>query len=902
MPLSPGDKLGPYDVVTLLGKGGMGEVYRARDAKLNRDVAIKVLPAALANDADYLARFQREAQTLASLNHPNIAAIYGLESNAIVMEMVEGETLKGPLPLAEALVTAKQIAEALEAAHDKGIVHRDLKPGNVKVTPEGVVKVLDFGLAKAVAERATQSGADSPTLTLRATEAGLILGTAGYMSPEQAAGKNVDRRADIWSFGVVLYELLTGQRMFDGETVTHTLADVVRAPIDLAAIPEGPIRDLIARCLDRNIKTRLQHIGEARIAIENYAPAQAHPIHPARAGWWPWAAGAFALAFLVAGALLYNVTRPAPLRPLIQLDMDVPPGTPLVRVMQGGSLGSNMLALSADGARVALTLRGADGKTRLHLRQLHQSQFTPLAGTDNAHGPFFSPAGDWIGFFADKKLKKISVEGGAAVTLCDAPLGVGGSWGDDGNIIAALDWNSALSRVPADGGTPVPVTERIAGEVTHRWPQVLAGSQAILFTSAPQVGIGYDDARIEVISLRTGERKMLHRGGFFARYVADATGSNGTGRIVFLDQNTAFAVPFHLGRLALAGTPAPVLEDVSWDTVGGGDFAFAQNGTFVYLAGKASMVEGPISWVDSASKAPQPLHSPLGVYHSPRFSPDGKRLAFSIRNRKGQDIWVKDLDRDTPSRLSFLPGVNSHPVWTPDGKSILFRSANQAAPGLYAIRSDGSGEAKRLAETHEKIMFPNSFSPDGKHLAIQQSVPGSNPDIFTIPVEADPGPGGAWLRLGKPELFLGTPFSEAQPTISPDGHWLAYQSDESGTQQVYVRPFPGPGGRWQISAGGGKMPVWSRDGRELLFLSPDSYVMAVAYTAKGDSFTAGKPRVWTEVQLRTGGQGASFDIAPDGKRLAALLANLAETDKLPTHLTFLLNFLDELRRRAPVEK
>ena len=897
MALQPGDKLGQYEVVSLLGKGGMGEVYRARDPKLNRDVAIKVLPAALANDADYLTRFQREAQTLASLNHPNIAAIYGLEENAIVMELVEGDTLQGPLATKDALPLAKQIAEALEAAHEKGIIHRDLKPGNIKVTPEGVVKVLDFGLAKAVAERQTPSGADSPTLTMRATEAGLILGTAGYMSPEQAAGKPVDRRADIWSFGVVLYELLTGKRLFDGETVTHTLADVVRAPIDLSLVEDPQARHLISRCLDRNIKTRLRDIGEARIAIENYAPAQAQPIPPARAGWWPWAvAGAFALAFIVVCALLHNATRPAPPRPLIRLDLDIPPGTHLARGDVGPGIGGNMLALSPDGTRLAITLRGADGKVRLYTRLLQHSQIVPLAGTENAHGPFFSPAGDWIGFFADGKLKKIAVAGGAAVTLCDATYGVGGSWGDDDNIIVALNALGGLSRVPSAGGTPVPVTKLNTGESTHRWPQVLPGSQAVLFTAAARSVGSYDTANIEVISLKTGERTTIHRGGFFGRFLTDGAGSTGTGHLVYLHQSTAFAVPFDPGKLILHSTPTPVREDVSSTQSGGGDFAFARNGSFVYVPGKASQAAWPISWVDKAGKTTQPLHAPPGEYYGVRFSPDGKRLAFSMANDKGQDIWVKDLERDTPSRLSFLPGRNTHPVWTPDGKFLVFRSDNPAGRGLYAIRSDGSGEAKRLTEGEAN---PYSFTPDGKRLAIAVGSGGS-PDIFTVPVEAGPGPGEPGFRLGKSKLFLGTSFVETFPAFSPDGRWLAYHSNESGIYEVYVRPFPGPGGRWQISTSGGIRPVWSRDGRELLFLSLDGRVMAAGYTAKGDSFAAEKPRLWSEARILAAGFGLGYDIAPDGKRLAAMVQDDANGDKLPTHLTFLLNFFDELRQKAPV--
>ena len=898
MALQAGDKLGPYEVVSLLGKGGMGEVYRARDPKLNREVAIKVLPPALANDADYLARFQREAQTLAYLNHPNIASIYGLEANAIVMELVEGDTLRGPLPLAEALALAKQIAEALEAAHDKGIIHRDLKPGNIKVTPDGVVKVLDFGLAKAVAERSTSSGADSPTLTLRATEAGLILGTAGYMSPEQAAGKPVDRRADIWSFGVVLYELLTGRRMFDGETVSHTLAHVLTGNIDLDEVPAGPIRELLRRCLDRNLKNRLAHITEARMAIENYAPGQTQAIAPTKAGWWPWVAGFATLACLAAGLGWYTATRPAAPRPLVQLDLNIDPDTPLAGVDISVDMRGNLLALSPDGTRLALSLRGADGKVRLHTRLLQQGQAVPLTGTENGYGPFFSPSGEWIGFFADGKLKKIAVGGGAAVTLCNAPVGFGGSWGDDGNIIAALNRWGGLVRIPAAGGTPVQVTKLDPGGSAHRWPQVLPGSEAVIFTALELFSTDRSNANIEVISLRTGERKTLHRGGFFGRYLAEGNGSRGPGHLVYLHQSRAFAVPFHPEKLALAGDAVPILEDVSSSSSAGGDFAFAQNGMFVYFAGKAAQTLGrPISWVGSDGPAAQPLHAPLGSYYGPRFSPDGKRLAFQILTGTGSDIWVKDLDRDTPSQLSFMPGHNHQPVWAPDGKVIVFRSSNATAPGLYAVRADGAGNAKRLTEGKSGEL-PSSFSPDGKRLVITQNGNGDSSDIFTVPVEADTGPGGPGLRLGKPELFVGTPFAEKWPVFSPDGRWLAYESNESGTDEVYVRPFlPPGGGRWLVSAGGGRAPLWSRDGRELLFRALDGRVMATDYVAKGDSFVAGKPRVWTETRIRPSAAYASYDIHPDGKRLAAILAD--NDEKLPTHLTFLLNFFDELRRKAP---
>jgi len=561
------------------------------------------------------------------------------------------------------------------------------------------------------------------------------------------------------------------------------------------------------------------------------------------------------------------------------------------------SIPGNNVALSPDGSRLALALRGEDGKTNLYTRLLNQSEVTPLSGTENATSPFFSPAGDWIAFFAEGKLKKVGVDGGAPITLSEIASGRGGSWGDDGNIVTDLNGGSGLARIPSSGGAPVPASKLNPGEATHRWPQVLPGGRAVLFTASSGRGT-YDDANIDVISFQTGERKTVVRGGFSPRYLPSA---NGAGHLVYIHQTTLFALPFDPSSLSTSGTPTPIMENVSSNTFGGGVFAFANNGTLVYLAGKAATAGWPISWVDSTGNSAPPLHAPAGQCFGPRFSPDGKRLAFSMSSGKGSDIWVKGLDRDTPSRLSFLPDLVSNPVWTPDGKSIVFKSSHPPAPGLYAIRSDGSGEAKRLTDGKAQE-FPSSFSPDGKRLAINQYGNGGSFDIFTVPVEADPGSGGPGLRFGKAELFLGTPFGELYPAFSQDGRWLAYQSSESGTPEIYVRPFPGPGGRWQVSSGGGRSPVWSRDARELLFLDRDGRVMAAPYTAKGDSFAAGKPRVWADVRLQTTGYGQSYDITPDGKRLAALVAENSQGEKLPTHLTFLLNFGDELRRRVAVAK
>jgi len=815
------------------------------------------------------------------------------------MELVPGQTLQTPLPQAEALRIAVQIAEALEAAHEKGIIHRDLKPANIMITPTGVVKVLDFGLAAVPQRSADGDASNSPTLTMRTTQAGMIMGTAGYMSPEQAAGKPVDRRADIWSFGVVLWEMLTGRRLFDGETVSHTLAHVLTAPIDFNQLPDKTpevICHLLRRCLDRDIKTRLRDIGEARIVVQKYlADPPSETIAAATASrhtvpWIPWAvACALGLALIAASAIAYRGTRPALLRPLISLSLDVPDETSFSLADSGG------VALTGDGSRLVLTLRAADGNVRLYTRLAGQNQMKPLAGTEGARDPFFSPDGEWIRFFADSKLKKISVEGGAAITLCDAPNNRGASWGDDGNIIVSLTGSGVLSRVPSAGGAPVPVTKLARTEGSLRWPQVLPGSRAVLYTAT--VPPNYDDSIIAAVSLQTGEQKTLLRGGFSPQYIAT---SHGSGHLIYLRQSTLFAVAFDPARLTPTGTPVPILEEVASSATEGGIVAFGGEpsgpGAFLYLRGNLQQGGGlSIFWIGSAGKT-QPLHAPPAIYRTPRLSPDGKRLAFDMLTAQGDDIWVKDLDRDTPSRLTFLTGSNRWPTWAPDGGGIVFESTNPSAPGLYWMRSDGSGEAQRLSDGRLGER-PSSFSPDGKRLAFSQIGNGGSDDIFTARIEGDPG----HPRLGKPELFVGTPAVESSPMFSPDGRWLAYQSNESGIFEVYVRPFPPTGGRWQISTAGGMFPVWSRDGHELLFKTMDRRMMAVSYAAKGDSFAAGRPRVWSEIRGPDMGNLSTYDLAPDGKRLAAIVGNDEINGQKPSmHLTFLVNFFDELRRKVPV--
>ena len=628
-----GKSIAHYRVTEMLGKGGMGEVYRATDTKLNRDVALKVLPEVFARDADRMARFKREAHVLASLNHPNVASIYGLEEadgvHCLVLELVEGPTLaeriqEGAVPLDESLNIAKQIADALEAAHEKGIIHRDLKPANVKVTPEGMVKVLDFGLAKALAEPASEAVTEnSPTLSVAATHAGIILGTAAYMSPEQARGQEADKRADIWSFGVVLYEMLTGKRTFEGQTVSDTLAAVLRAEVDWEALPTGTpatIRKLLQRCLGKDRKRRLQAIGEARIAIEEYisdpaassmlisAPALAPPPTWRRALTWA-VAGMLAI---VAAVGLWAPWRTG--SPPMRLSIEVPPGESLVTNRGAAAV------ISPDGTRLAFAV-GEGAQRKLHLRSLDQLQATEISGTGEVHSPFFSPDGEWVGFFGNGLLKKVSVRGGATVTLCVVQSAGGGSWSEDGTIIIAPTRTSGLSRVSSAGGTREDVTtlDKEKDEVSHRWPQVLPGGKSVLFT----VGLGGAYGNIEVQSLESGERKTVQQAGIYGRYLP-------TRHLAYVREGTLFAAPFDLGRLEVTGPPAPIVEDVQTSLpYWGAQFDFSQTGTLVYLTGEGAANAVSIFWMDQEGKTEPLLPTPRG-YSYPSFSPDGKRLAVHI--------------------------------------------------------------------------------------------------------------------------------------------------------------------------------------------------------------------------------------------------------------------------------
>ena len=883
MALASGTHVGPYEITGAIGAGGMGEVYRAHDPKLGRDVAIKVLPEAFARDADRMARFQREAKVLASLSHPNIATIYGLEDSgstrALVMELVEGPTLTerikaGPIPVDEAVRIAKQIADALEYAHERGIIHRDLKPANVKVTNDDAVKVLDFGLAKALGNDPSSIDiSTSPTISRMATQPGVLLGTAAYMSPEQAKAKPVDRRADIWSFGCVLYEMLTGKMAFSGETVTDTLAAVVMKDPDWSQLPPKTpmrVRVLLQRCLQRDVRQRLQAMGDARISLEEVlsgvpegTPSPA--VGPLAKQWRWWLALGIAGALILAAAASLATWKlmPSPAKPVMRFAISLPPGQRLA------GLDRPALALSADGRQLTYvaTTQGSSVQ-QIYLRAMDSAETRAIPGTEGAMDPFFSPDGQWIGFFADGKLKKISVSGGVAQVLSDASLAIGGSWGSENTIVFG-EQSEPLQQVSDGGGALQPLTRLEKDEVAHIWPEFLPDGKAVLFTNAPSGGIA-------VLTLKTGERRNLIQGASSPRYAP-------SGHLVYLQGATLMAVPFDPERLEVKGTAVQVVQGVRRSSipVAAAQYSLSATGSLVYVSGSARALQSKLVWV-SRNGAEQPLDAPLRDYGYPRLSPDGRRAAVNSDNQ----VWLYDLARDTLSRFTF-EGINNLPVWTPDGKRIAFMSTKEGRGNIFWQMADGSGGLERLT-TSQQNNAPVSFSPDGQILAFQVN----NPTGIDISV----------LRLSdrKMQPFLQTPAYKGAPQFSPDGHWLAYVSDESGRYEIYVQPYPGPGGKRQISTESGTEPVWNRNGRELFYRNGDK-MMAVAVTTKA-SFSAGKPKELFEGRYaRLGGTFPFYDVSPDGQRF--LMLKPVEQEQVdPTQINVVLNWTEELKRLVPTGK
>ena len=927
MPLEPGTRLGPYEVVAMLGAGGMGEVYRARDTRLKRDVALKVLPGWLSEDPDpstslgssraqsrdeRLARFQREAELLAALNHPHIAQIHGLLDDAgmrvLVMELVEGPTLadrlaRGRVPVDEVLPLAAELAEALEYAHDRGIVHRDLKPANIKLTADGAVKVLDFGLAKALEGSPTAEVlADSPTMTSPAmTRAGIIFGTAAYMSPEQARGAAVDKRADIWAFGVVLYELLAGRQCFTGDTVTDVLAAVVRAEPEWTALPdETPprVRDLLKRCLAKDRRQRLHDIGDARLEIEAAlsAPGEtgtASAVMPAARGRRRRASTREIIAWISAGLALLlfvvAITRgPArapgtgsastarPVRFTISLPTDT--GLPATN--------TPAVAVSPDGTHLVFSAAGEGRPQQLYSRALGELDVRPIPGTEGGTMPFFSPDGAWVGFVTGEILRKVPLAGGTPTTICFGGDVRGASWGADGWIVFTRAMRSGLWRVRADGGEPEEVTtlDRAKQEKTHRFPHVLPNGKGVLFASGTGDLTSYDDSIIVARRPGSGEQVIVLRGGMFPHYVP-------SGHLVFARAGAIFAVPFDVGRLVATGQPVKIVSGVRTDASGGvAEFSASPAGTLAYVPGGPLFQDARVILVDREGRERALLDAPSS-YLNVRLSPGGRAIAVEL-TKANEEIWVYDLDRG--SGVRFAAGWdNMAAVWTRDEKRLVFAS-NRLGPNLLFIGPVDGSTAARPLTGGEHHQYPFDISPDGRTLVYQQ-VPEIRYELWRLSLEGEP----------KPQAIVQGPGNVWDARFSPDGRWLAYGSDESGRDEIYVRPFPGPGGRQLISAGGGYKPRWTRAGREIVYATEGGTIMSVAI-AVSPALQASRPQpVWKKSQASRPQQTwrisnwyfRDYDVSADGERFVFIVPG--PSTEPASEITVITNWLEELKRLAP---
>jgi Tol biopolymer transport system component len=860
MRLSPGTQLGVYEVVGELGAGGMGEVYRARDTTLHREVAIKLVNPAFCGDPDSLARLRREARALASLNHPHVATVHELAEFegfcGVVMELVAGETLaeaiaRRPLPLGDALRIGAQVAAALEAAHERGLVHRDLKPANIKITPDGSAKVLDFGLAKAEAGESDASGVPLSTM---ATAAGVVVGTVSYMSPEQARGAPVDRRTDIWAFGCVLFEMLTGRRAFDGPTATDTLVMILEREPEWSWLPQatpGMVKRLLRRCLQKDARRRLRDAGDLRLELEE-AATPSGLVDAAAGGARRRLSRAQLAALAVFGAvvgagataLILRRQAPAP-PPEIRFDVALPAGERL------GATDFPALAISPDGRLVAyVAARGAG--TQLVLRRLDATDAVPLPGTTNAISPFFSPDNQWIAFFADGSLKKVPIGGGPPVTISEADTGFGGSWGSDGTIVFAPTTGSPLSRVPATGGTPARATRLDAerGEFSHRWPELLPDCRTVLFTVGT-VG-EWDEAEIVAQSLESGERAVVLKGGTHPHYLP-------SGHLLYTHAGAVWIAPFDAKQLKTTGPPSRALDGVTASADGAAQFAVSRSGTAIYVAAAADAAGRRLVVVDGADVTP--LAAPAHPYVAPRVSPNGRRLAVAVANQS-EHIWMYDLSAGALKQLTF-DAANRAPIWTADDERVTFSSTRSGALNLFVVPVDGSGAAERLT-TSDNVQIAGSWSPDGSVLAFVEQRPGSGRDIFLLRRGSEPAP------------WASSAFDESAPRFSPDGRWIAYVSNESGRAEIFVGAAAAAAPARQLSTDGGTEPVWARDGHALFFRA-GGRLMAVPIVDAA-ALRVGPARQMFEGAVEPGTLDvANYDVMSGATRFVMVASPSAET-------------------------
>jgi Tol biopolymer transport system component/predicted Ser/Thr protein kinase len=886
--LQPGQSLGPYRIESFLASGGMGEVYRATDTRLHRQVAIKV------SSARFSERFEREARVIASLNHPHICQLYDVGPNYLVMELVEGPTLADrikqcALPPEEALAIARQIAEALEAAHEKGIVHRDLKPANVKITPEGVAKVLDFGLAKAAEERtAAVDPSDSPTQTISATRAGVILGTAAYMSPEQARGAAVDKRADIWAFGCVLYEMLSGKTAFTGETTSDILAAVLATEPELGLTP-AHLRPIVEKCLRKDPRKRWCDIGDVRTALEEATPAGAAPV---RSQFLPWTVACVLGLALAAVGIIHlreESFEAPPLRAAI-----LPPERTFFPT-RATTLSPG--AISADGSRIAFSATSEDGTNQLWIRSLNSLAAQPLTGTQGARYPFWSPDNKWLGFFADGKLKKIDPSGGPAILLCDAPRGSGGTWNQNGVIVFAPDILGPLHRVSASGGASSPVTslDPARNEISHRFPAFLPDGRRFLYTARI-----YFQGMVRIASLesqkgdsKAGDSQVLTDAGSNSAY--------SRGYLLFTRGTTLMAQRFDWKRLAPASDPVPIAEHVRFEPNALlSMFSVSNNGLLVYQAGEGGFVSRTLAWFDRGGKL-------IASYEEPEelrgisLSPDGNHVAITELDGQHENIWILDLSRGgRRTRFTFDPGFDKEPVWSPDGRTIVFASSRRGHFDLYRKSSDGSGTEELLyADNADK--HPTSWSADGKFLLYWTEEPKTQQyNLWVLP---DPGRPMAGRGEVKPIPFVQTKDHEGVGQFSPNGKWVSYTSAASGPTEILVAPFPGPGGKRQVSASGGLTATWRRDGKELYYIAGGNYMaggrlMAVDVRENGAALEIGAARPLFGPIAGFGPlaavEGRTYDVSADGKRILTL--RFSDSNPSPQPLTLVQNWPATLKK------